>query len=451
MKKLQNIIFLALVGGALLFSSCREDEELGFSNSDLNSSVGLTIDGADEGVMAFEIDGSYDSTGALKLTGDITRTYVFALNKACLSEVRLKVEPFSVNIPEERIVISATELVIPVGDRAASVTVGLTQNEAGEEDTSFIADELAAMDYELGVRLVNMDSKNAVFEGGNEAKVTVSKVAYESNLTVEGNKDLSFIRSFSTDKILDEDDISWTFNVRLSRPAHEDITFNFEIEGLADQFKNTLTMAPAEVTIPAGETSTGYVTVTLTDDFLETTTDPEKHNLVFKVIPICSDPTLVIDEESTTFNIRIEKIRNVLKILSGPKATWTAYSPAGWGAYKNEIGGADASAVYDGNPWTDTSFSTDMVLITDMLEERDIAGLRYYYYYGDYYGAYAPGHTTVEISNDGQNWETIGMVEGQYGNLCLEILGGAKARYTRVTGKKVQYTMWAAEFYVYYE
>ncbi len=453
MKKLYNITFLALAAGALLFASCTEKEDLGFSDSDFNSALSLSIDGFDEGIMSVELDGSYDENGALELTGAVTRSYTFALNKAAMDEVLLKVEPFALNIPEDKYSISATNLVIPVGERSATVTVALNLNDEGNEETSFIADELAAQNYELGVRLLSMDGgDNVVFSGEKEAKIALEKIAYEALLTVEGsgNNSATFKRSYAEREILDEEPMTYTFRVVLNRPAHEDITFNFETTGLPEQFKNTLTFTPAEIVIPAGEKSTGYIQMTLADDFLETTTEPETHDIAIKVVPVCDDPTLVVNEETTTINFHVVKFRNVLKELASLNSSWTVYDASTWKAYFNEIGGADASALYTGAGWDLYQYGK-FVVVMDMLEERNVDGFRLEYYYGSWgYDWYGAETTTVEISNDGENWEMLGMSEGQKGIKIIEIIGGSKGRYCRITGEYYS-SMYPSLFNIYHK
>ncbi len=454
MKKLYNITFLALAAGALLFASCTEKEDLGFSDSDFNSALSLSIDGFDEGIMSVDLDGSYDENGALELTGAVTRSYTFALNKAAMDEVLLKVEPFALNIPEDKYSISATNLVIPVGERSATVTVALNLNDEGNEETSFIADELAAQNYELGVRLLSMDGgDNVVFSGEKEAKIALEKIAYEALLTVEGsgNNSATFKRSYAEREILDEEPMTYTFRVVLNRPAHEDITFNFETTGLPEQFKNTLTFTPAEIVIPAGEKSTGYIQMTLADDFLETTTEPETHDIAIKVVPVCDDPTLVVNEETTTINLHVEKFRNILQIVNGVDASWIQYDRTGWKGYINEIGGVSADNMFDNaDGWNYYSYNK-YVHIYDMLESRDLCGFGIYYYYGQYYNFYAASATTVEVSNDGETWETVGMVEGQKGRIYIAVLGdGANGRYIRVTGESSS-GMYPCEFYAYHK
>ncbi len=453
MKKYINIIFLALAAGALLFSSCTEKEDLGFSDNDMDSTLSLSIDGFDEGIMSVAVDGSYDENGELELTGEVTRSYTFALNKPALDEVLLKVEPFALNIPEDKYSISATNLVIPVGERAATVTVALALNEEGAEDTAFIAEEMAPQNYELGVRLVSMDGgDNVHFSGEKEAKVEVDKIAYEALLTVEGtnNNSATFKRSFAEREILDEEPMTYTFRVVLNRPAHEDVTFNFETTGLPDQFKNTLTFSPEEIIIPAGEKSTGYIQMTLADDFLETTTENETHDIAIKVVPVCDDPTLVVNEESRTINFHIIKFRNVLKSVTSLDSSWVEYDYTGWSAYFNEIGGTDAGLLYTGASWSYYAYQK-FVIVLDMLEERDVDGFRLEYYYGSWgYDWYGARSTTIEISNDGETWEMLGTADGQKGIKFIQVVGGAKGRYCRITGEYYS-SMYPTLFKVYHD
>ncbi len=456
MKKLQHILFLALAGGALLLSACREDEKLGLEGV-AGSSLGMTIDGDDTGAYQIDLTGSYDADGLLHVTGELSRSYTFALSTPSLEEVVMKVEPITVNIPEDQYTISATDLVIPVGARSATVTVALNEKFAEDgvtslgEDLAFIADNVEPMTYELGVRLVNMEGGDVEFEGGSEAKAVLVKEEYVAGLsiaTANGNE-VGFVRSFSEREILDEEDMTATFRVYLDRPARADVKVNFVTGGLADAFKDDVTLTPAEVIIPAGEKVSEEITWTLTDDFLETTTEPEKHTVTLTAVPTTEDPTVKVLEDQDVITFIIKKIFNILSVLSALDADWTAYDRLEWSAVGKTGDGEfeDASNVLDNSNYSYyRCYSSELVTVdVDMKVSQPIDGI----VINHYYKAYASNEVTLKVSDDGVEWNTIGLLEGKSATRYIKLLAPTTARFVRYEGRQtVPYYSYGS--YVYY-
>ncbi len=445
MKINHNIIFFALAAGALLLSSCAQKEELNLGGIPA-SSAGLTIDDQDEGVYQIDLEGSYDGDGVLNVTGEMSQSYTFALSNPSLEEVRLKVEPILANIPEGKYTISATNLVIPVGERAATVSVALNLAEDNGEDLSFMADNVEPVTYELGVRLVGMDGTNVEFDGPQEAKVVLVKDAYVAGayLMTNGNSEVNFIRSYAEREILDEEDMSFTFRVYLERPAKEDVKVTFATEGLTDAFKSHAVVTPAEVTIPAGEKMSDEITWTLSDDFLETTTENENHTLSLVPTVTSDDPTV---SAVAGITVNVEKIRNVVKVLTGLDPEWTAYSRTDWSC---TINGSNTSVLFDGSTYSDYGIYTGepMIVEVDMKQAQIINGIVVNYYANSSY--YGTDSVTISVSNDGQEWETVGLVNGRAGSRYLKLLDPPTARYVRYEGVSTR-TIYIAEFNVYHK
>ncbi len=449
MKKFNNIIFLALAAAAMLFCSCAQKEELNLTGVP-SSSAGLTIDGDDTGSYQIDLEGVYDSEGVLGVSGSLSRTYTFALASPSLEDVLLKIEPIAVNIPEENYVVSATNLVIPAGERAASVSVALNMDENGNDDLSFMLEEFNAMTYELGVRLVSMNGTDVVFEGEKEAKAVLDKVAYVSTLTplTNGKNEVSFKRSFATDEILDEEDMTIKFRVYLDRPAKTDVKVSFNTEGLADAFKADAVFTPSEVTIPAGYNFSDEITWTVTDDFLETTTDPEKHTLKLNLTTETSDPAIVLGEGIT---VNVEKVKNIITALGSIEDGWIAYDRGNW-TVKAKRGEADfvdvTSTLTDGSTYSDYGSGDVLIVEVDMGTSQAINGIVVDYYAKSYY--YASNIATFQVSDDGNDWTTIGSVEGRIGSRIVKLLAPTTARYIRYEGVPYSY-IYIAEFNVYHK
>lgn len=304
MKNIRKIALLAVLG-AVVMTSCREDETVDLAGYP-STNVGMGIEGQEPGVTSVPLKATYDAEGAISVSGDLTRTYTFQLASPSPEDLTLKLEPIIVNIPADKVEISATELHIPAGSKSADpVTVTFL-----DPDFSFAGPDPEAKTYELGVRVAKAEGYDPQFEGGNEAKVVVEKDAYVAHFSIRGSLGnyALFTRSYAKGKILNTDPMTVSFRVLTDRPVLEDTQIAITSEGVPEAFKDDETIAPAVLTIPAGaKESSEYADWTLTDDLLLTNAEAEEYGVLLKMAAVAENPNVAPAESDQELAIQIKK------------------------------------------------------------------------------------------------------------------------------------------------
>lgn len=303
-------LFLSLaIGSFVTFAGCQDDEVVDLVKYPVNQPA-ITIDDA-EGASKATLTAVYKSDGTLELDGPVTRTYTFHF-AASPEDATVTFDIINTNIPKENVEISATKVVLPAGSTDASVTVTLK-----DEDFSFAASNYDATTYELGVK--------ASVEGYKigtepiESKVVIEKEAYTASCSVvgESGNNVTFERAFSQGAIVNPDPISYTFKMKLDKPARKDVKVKLATTGLDEQFMKNITVTPAEITIAAGELESAEVTWTITDDFLLTTAGEESHTLVVTASAESEDPVVKVNSKENFLTFNVDKVlRKTLALVS---------------------------------------------------------------------------------------------------------------------------------------
>ena len=117
MKNIRNIVCFAFVAG-LALTACREDEQLDLAGYP-GTGIGMGMVGEEKPVQAKMLRASYDSEGRLSVDGELTRSYTFTLAEASPEDLVLALEPVAVNVPAEKVELSAQEVRIPAGYRTS--------------------------------------------------------------------------------------------------------------------------------------------------------------------------------------------------------------------------------------------------------------------------------------------------------------------------------------------
>lgn len=427
MKNIRNtgFLFAFLLGGAMLLTACREDEKLGLAGYPA-AGVGISIVGEENAASTVTLKATYDHAGKIGIDGPITRQYVLALSTASPEEVVLHVEPLIVNIPADKIQIDKTELRIPAGEKQAEpVTVTFA-----DEDFSFAEPDLEARSYEAGIKIARADGYNLNLPDNGEAKVVIDKAAYVAGGSIEseGGNTISFKRDYCDGKIVTEEPMAHSFKIALERPAKADVKVTFTTAGLAEQFAADMTLAPAEVTIPAGATESEEVNWALKDDFLLTTAEKESHVVTLTATFECTDPTVKVLEGRNILTFNIDKIPNILKLVDKVADDWTMFDRAGWTA-TGEGGYGTPSNVLDNDAWSDYYGSgMTLELAVDMKEEKTAVGMVV-----RYYSNYASKVARISSSADGETWEELGTLNDlpEQKFHCFQFIVPAKARYLK--------------------
>ncbi len=188
MKNIRNIVCFAFVAG-LALTACREDEQLDLAGYP-GTGIGMGMVGEEEPVQAKMLRASYDSEGRLSVDGELTRSYTFTLAEASPEDLVLALEPVAVNVPAEKVELSAQEVRIPAGYRTSEAV----EVKWLDEDFSFAAPDSEARTYEIGVRVAAMSGHKPAFSGEQEGKVVVEKEAYLSTFRLEPAGPVSFTR-----------------------------------------------------------------------------------------------------------------------------------------------------------------------------------------------------------------------------------------------------------------
>lgn len=419
-------LFLSLaIGSFVTFAGCQDDEVVDLVKYPVNQPA-ITIDGA-EGASKATLTAVYKSDGTLELDGPATRTYTFHF-AASPEDATVTFDIINTNIPKENIEISATKVVLPAGSTDASVTVALK-----DEDFNFAASNYDATTYELGVK--------ASVEGYKigaepiESKVVIEKEAYSASCYVVGEKGNSatFERAFSQGTIVNPDPISYTFKMKLDKPARKDVRVKLATTGLGEQFMNDITVTPAEIIIPAGERESADITWSITDDFLLTTADPETYTLVVTASAESEDPVVGDNKEENFLTFNVSKVFRNFGYVSDKVANWIELDKIGW-SVELEPPLRNGNLLIDGKGGsTENSVyrSADWWFVVDMKSEKTMTGFGIDYYING--TPSSPQKVTISTSMDNETWVTQGAVDTpQSANHYFQFFVPQNARYVKV-------------------
>lgn len=389
----KHTLLSLLAAGSAVLAGCGDDEELNLPGYP-ETPVGIVIADA-ENAPTVTVKGTYEAgTGALKLDGELTRTYVFSLSTPSPEDATFHVEMFSSNLPEDRLEISATELKVPAGAISAEVTVGLT-----DDDMSFMENERGPMNYELGVRLTGVEGSKVTMPQ-TEAKVIVEKEAYIMNAAVvgtDGGNTAVFKRSCLDGQIVSEEPIAYEFKVMLDKPALRDLTFRAVSTGTPENYKECEAFS-GNLTIAAGETESETVTWTLADDFLEGNDDPATYEIVLSVSAQGDAADVTLAEGSDACAITVTKVFDHLEFLSELDTSWTKFDTTEWTTDPSSA----YNSIMDNNIYTYYNYS----FVIDMKETKSVVGFGITGY-GNY-SFYLPDVYSISTSEDGQLWAPQG-------------------------------------------
>lgn len=438
------LLFALLMGGAALFTGCREDETVDLAGYP-ETPAGIAIAGTDKTSATYQ--GTYDEAGKLQLSGSLSKSYVITLAQPSPEDVYIRLEPIIVNLPADKVTVSAREAVIPAGSVSLAEAVEVAFDDA---DLTFMAEERAAMNYELGLRIVELNGFQTPVHS-TEAKVVLEKAPYVAAASVvleEGGSEILFKRKFADGKILNEDPIACKVKIVLDRPLLRETTFRLKSTGIPEAFADDETFTPAEVTIAAGGTESEAVAWTLTDDFLLTNEDPETHRIMLLAEPVDADPTAAGTEEGVA--VTVSKVFSVLDFLPAADPAWVQYDTTGWDGETNGYG--SVTDLFDGSLWSDvyvSGYGDGYLWFTiDMKEPHAIHGVVM-----TQYGSinYMGGRFALSTSDDGKTWTQMGelstadMRESPY---FIAFLKPVTARYIKYEGWKGTLAPDIAEFYV---
>ena len=417
-------LFLSLaIGSFVTFAGCQDDEVVDLVKYPVNQPA-ITIDDA-EGASKATLTAVYKSDGTLELDGPVTRTYTFHF-AASPEDATVTFDIINTNIPKENVEISATKVVLPAGSTDASVTVTLK-----DEDFSFAASNYDATTYELGVK-VSVEGYKIGTEP-IESKVVIEKEAYTASCSVvgESGNNVTFERAFSQGAIVNPDPISYTFKMKLDKPARKDVKVKLATTGLDEQFMKNITVTPAEITIAAGELESAEVTWTITDDFLLTTAGEESHTLVVTASAESEDPVVKVNSKENFLTFNVDKVLRNFKYLSVIGSNWTELSKAGWSAEIPSGVSGRASYLIDGNGG---SYGSDVYSYNPFWFVIDMKSAQTFNALGmDYYYTYASKKVRISTSLDNENWTPQGVLEvPRVGNHYFQFFSSITARYVKV-------------------
>lgn len=404
MKVYYKLFLFLSIGTFISFTGCQNDEVVDLVKFPVNQPT-MTIDNA-EGASKATLTAIYKSDGTLELNGPVSRTYTFHL-AASPEDATVSFDIINMNIPKENIEISPTKVDLPAGSTDASVTVTLKDN-----DFSFAVPNYDASTYELGVK-----ASVAGYKIGTEpieSKVVIEKEAYTALCSMvgkRGNK-VSFERAYYQGSIMNSDPISYTFKMKLDKPARKDIKVKLAVTGLDEQFMSNITVVPSEIIIPAGKLESDEITWTITDDFLLTTAAPETYTLVVAASIESADPVVVENKKENSLTFNVNKEFGSFSYIPKKETSWGELAKTGWSVKPAPNIRGNANRIIDGKggPWGTDIFShnSDCWFIVDMKEEKTMVGLGLDYF--DNGSGSSPRKIVISTSMDNVKWETQGTV-----------------------------------------
>lgn len=396
--KIQNIFMICALGMST-FLSCQDDETLNLESYPINI-PNILVEDADK--LPQKLKATYQNDGSLALNGSLSRTYVYRF-KASPEEMVVDFSPIGTNIPLEKITLSTKQVRLAPGETDAVVTVSLQ-----DDDFSFAAANVNEEKYELGVK-ANVSGYNTVAEP-IEKKLEIEKEAYKVFVSFNGANDNTahFIRTLAAGAIQEEDPIQYTFKIALDKPASKDVALTIVTEGIDEQFNNEITILPANIVIPTGQTVSEEVTWTIGNNFLTADELPSDFNLKLKM-SISSQDETVQTEALNEVNIQIVKrVVNVGSVGEIP-SDWTVIDKSNFEPAAMASVDGNPTCLFDGKAGIDdksvTAYSWFMPATfgVNMKESHMVKGISVHY--TNYYGSIASASDlTIYTSTDGSTW-----------------------------------------------
>lgn len=426
MKALYRLFLPLAIGSFAAFASCQDDEVLDLVTFPVNQPA-ITIDKT-EGVSQATLKAVYKPDGTLQLNGLVSRTYTFHI-MASPEDATINFDIINSNIPAENIEISSTKVVLPAGHTDASVTVTLKN-----EDFSFAAPNYDATIYELGVKATVQGYKMGTEP--MEAKVIVEKEAYVAACSIigESGNEISFERTFVQNTIINTDPISYTFKMKLDKPARKEVKVKLATTGIDDNFLKNVTITPAEITIPAGELLSADVTWSITDDFLLTTTGPEIHKLLVTASIESEDPVVQANPEENILTVNVNKVFRNFEYIADEMSDWVELSKTGWSVQLDPTVAQNGNILIDGRGGeggNDVYKGGDFWFTVDMKSEKTISGFGIDYYKNS--TPSSPKKVIISTSMDNVTWVDQGAITTpQSANHYFHFFTPVNTRYVKV-------------------
>lgn len=437
MKNIWKIL-LASATAVSLFAACAPEEKLDLAGYPETTALGFNISDIKTPASLVELTATYDNKGTIVLDGEVTHTYTLRLDSPSSQDMTVTVEPIIVNIPENLVAIDATTFTLPAGEIELPIVLALT------DALKFATDYKDEQTYELGLRVVDVQGYNLSADViGSEAKVVINKERYQAALSLVdmlGKSSVGFNRIYKDGALDTNEPLTQIFKAALSRPASEDITLTFDMEGMPAEFADDMTISPVTVVIAAGDVESEEITWTATPDFLLANSDPGKYTLTLQAAIESDDPYVVPDEDNGNgaLSINVMKGAELIEVVSPLPGTWTLLPTTDW--LCSEPGMIDGS-LYG-------YFEIPLTITIDMTQVMDLQGFGVAPYYG--IASYNANEMQVSVSDDGENYLYIGTALTS--TKTNPFLAGLKvpisARYLKITFKTSNYG-YVSEAYVY--
>jgi hypothetical protein len=286
-----------------------------------------------------------------------------------------------------------------------------------------------------------------------ESKVVIQKEAYTLKSFIEGEAGSTtvFERAYTNGAIVNPDPISYSFTVQLDKPVLKATKIRFTTTGIDDKFLNTVTVTPAEVTIPAGKKISEVITWTVKDDFLLQTTQEESHTLT--VTPVFEDSSIAPDETGGTVALNISKVFRNFEYVGAKGANWVDLDKTGWSAeILSSSTWGSASVLIDGITGMDGGYiyttNNNMSFIIDMSSAKTFTAIGINYLFSN---NYTPKKVKISTSPDKADWTLQGEVSTpQSYNHYFQLFSPVTARYVKFELlESYDVLMLLSEIYIY--
>lgn len=426
---IKKISVLSAIFLGCIITSCQKDEELNLTDYPENPISVTSEEGSDVKVVA-----TYDGDGNLQFSSSLQKTWRVSLDTPSPEDVFIGITPVLVNIPEDKVALSADKLTIPAGFAFGDVTLGVK-----DDDVSFIQNNLDAQTYELGISVVEADGLNLNTES-SMGKLILEKEKYQANISVVGTEGnfVQMKRIYRDGEVLG-DPISYTFKLQLDKPAKENLTVSFQSEGISDEFKNSSIFTPASIVISEGAKESDEVTWTISNEFLKTTEEDEVFDIILKSeLAECNYAALNAD--NANIQVQLIKTSSVLQQVSDVFSDWQSIDRTNWTVTLGDNWFGEPSALIDNN-FSSNVYFVEMNDVSigeftiDMQQNEKLSGLRtqFGYQYGwPNYTYFSPIKIEVLVSSDNQEWDSLGALETESAQVhCIEFVVPMEARFLK--------------------
>lgn len=444
--KQYKIYLYFLASLMFMLVSCQDDESLNLRTYGDNH-PSIAIEGAEK-EKNLVVKAFYDGDGKIAFSDKVSRTFLVEFYPSP-EEIKVFFEVNSKNLPEGAIEVDKEQMILPIGQSQAKVTVTLK-----DESLSFDKENLGEASFEIGVKAhaegFKMSSEVV------ETKFTIQKEEFKSVCFLQGEEGSSptFQRTYSKGVIINDAPIVYPFKVHLDKPALEDLKVKLTFSGLDPKFAHTMSI-PEEAIITKGNKTSDLLEWKISNEFLLENNKSKKFN--FEIQMEFEETDFVSSKENGAV-VQLVVQKDARDFFFEPKVdpSWISIAKTNWGIEVPSNRWTDPKILIDGKGGPESAnvevYGSKYDFIIDMGEEQEIKGVGIDYAKPSQYdGSAVPANVRILTSLDNVTWVDHGIMSTpDVLNHYLKFYAPTNARYVKYEGTNgYGYTKKITEAYIY--